>query len=150
MTCSRSPCTFSSRVIGRSSHSGPLQGVVTLGTIGQMALVVSCHHCQHYSGSGHTSDVLKLLSPAAFDPQPVLGVLVENAVRLADATWGYIYRFDGEVFRIVAEYGVPPEVKDFWRRTPLRVGRGSGAGRAALERRTIHIPDVLADSEDRS
>src|SRR4029450_8082599 len=52
MTCTRSPCTFSSRVIGRSSHSGPLQGVVTLGTIGQMALVVSAHHCQHYSGSG--------------------------------------------------------------------------------------------------
>src|SRR4029453_5098830 len=54
MTCSRSPCTFSPRGIGRSSHSGPLQGVVTLGTIGQMALVVSGHHCQHYSGSGHS------------------------------------------------------------------------------------------------
>src|SRR4029453_6056623 len=54
MTCNRSPCTFSSRVIGRSSHSGPLQGVVTLGTIGQMALVVSGQHCQHYSGSGHS------------------------------------------------------------------------------------------------
>jgi GAF domain-containing protein/CheY-like chemotaxis protein/anti-sigma regulatory factor (Ser/Thr protein kinase) len=94
-----------------------------------------------------TSDVLKLISRSAFDPQPVLGVLVENAVRLAAATWGYIYRFDGEVFRAVAEHGVPSEVRDFWRRTPLRVGRGSGAGRAALERRTIHIPDVLTDPE---
>src|SRR5215813_1702406 len=51
MTCRRSPCTFSSRVIGRSSQSGPLQGVVTLGTIGQMALTVSDHKCQHYSDS---------------------------------------------------------------------------------------------------
>src|SRR5262249_48244017 len=54
MTCRRSPCTFSSRVIGRSSQSGPLQGVVTLGTIGQMALTVSDHKCQHYSDSVHT------------------------------------------------------------------------------------------------
>src|SRR5260370_19730709 len=53
MTCSRSPCTFSSRVIGRSSQSGsPATGWVTLGTIGQMALTVSGHKCQHYSGSG--------------------------------------------------------------------------------------------------
>src|SRR5215470_13628022 len=55
MTCRRSPCTFSSRVIGRSSQSGPLQGVVTLGTIGQMALTLSGHKCQHYSDSVQTS-----------------------------------------------------------------------------------------------
>jgi GAF domain-containing protein/DNA-binding response OmpR family regulator len=94
-----------------------------------------------------TSDVLKLISRSAFDPQPVLGVLVENAVRLAAASWGHIYRFDGELFRTVAEYGVPPEVSAYWRQNPLRPGRGSGSGRAALERRTVHIPDILADPE---
>jgi GAF domain-containing protein len=30
---------------------------------------------------------------------------------------------------------------------PIRPGRHSGAARAALERRTIHIPDVVADPE---
>src|SRR5262249_79500 len=45
------------------------------------------------------------------------------------------------------DYGVPSDVREFWQRTPLRPGRGSGAGRAVLERRTIHIPDVLADRE---
>src|ERR1700716_615407 len=54
MTCNRSPCTFSSRVIGRSSQSGsPATGWFTLGTIGQMALTVSGHKCQHYSGPEH-------------------------------------------------------------------------------------------------
>src|SRR5207244_10828111 len=54
MTRSRSPSMLSSRVIGRSSQSAPLQGVVTLGTIGQMALFVSSPKCQHYYDSGHS------------------------------------------------------------------------------------------------
>ena len=91
--------------------------------------------------------MLKLISRSAFDLQSVLETLVENAVRLAVATWGHIYRFDGAVFRTVADYGMPSEVRDFWQQTPLRPGRGSGSGRAALERRTIHIPDVLADPD---
>jgi GAF domain-containing protein len=94
-----------------------------------------------------TADVLKVISRSAFDLQPVLQTLVENAVKLGAASWGHIYRFDGEAFRNIADYGAPREVIEFWQRTPLRPGRGSGAGRAAVERRTVHIPDVLADAE---
>src|SRR5712664_4133000 len=74
MTCSRRPCTFSSRVIGRSSQSGsPATGWFTLGTIGQMALTVSGHKCQHYSGSGHSRLDVRVLrkhtsAPPAYSP----------------------------------------------------------------------------------
>ena len=34
-----------------------------------------------------------------------------------------------------------------WRENPIRPGRHSASARAALERRTIHIPDVSADPE---
>src|SRR2546427_10487815 len=66
MTRSRSPSMLSSRVIGRSSQSGPLQGVVTLGTIGQMALFFSSLKCQHYydSGQPRTSVSLPFESPS--------------------------------------------------------------------------------------
>ncbi len=94
-----------------------------------------------------TSEVLKVISRSTFDLQPVLGTLIENATRLCGGKVGFIWRFDGEVFRTVADYGAPPEFRDFWQRNPIRPGRGSAGGRAAIERRTVHIPDVLADPE---
>ena len=94
-----------------------------------------------------TSEVLKVISRSTFDLQPVLETLIENATRLAGAEGGLLQRFDGEVFQTLAEYGVSPEFSEYRRRNVIRPGRGSPIGRAALERRTIHIVDVLADPE---
>ncbi len=94
-----------------------------------------------------TSEVLKVISRSTFDLQPVLETIVENATRLCEAEWGLLYRFDGEVLRVAAYYLASPEFRDFWRQGQIRPGRGSCAGRAALERRTVHIPDCLADPE---
>src|SRR5262249_9880582 len=44
-------------------------------------------------------------------------------------------------------FNAPEKLKDFRSKNPIRLSRYSAAGRAGLERRTIHIPDALADPE---
>jgi len=96
-----------------------------------------------------TSEVLKVISRSEFELQPVLESLVENAVRLCGADRGFIFRQDGEVYRVAASYGHSPEFLDVAKRYPIHNDRTSATGRAVRERRVVHIPDILADPEYR-
>jgi signal transduction histidine kinase len=94
-----------------------------------------------------TSKVLDVISRSAFDLQAVFETVAESSVRLCGADRAIIFRFDGELLRMAVAYNAPQRLKDFILQNPIRLGRYSASGRAALERRTIHIPDVLTDPE---
>jgi signal transduction histidine kinase len=94
-----------------------------------------------------TSKVLEVISRSAFDLQAVFETVAESSVRLCGADRATIWRFDGELLRMVAAFNAPQALKEFFAQNPIRPGRGSITGRAVLERRTIQIPDVLADPE---
>ncbi|MGA8470016.1 MAG: GAF domain-containing protein, partial [Pseudolabrys sp.] len=94
-----------------------------------------------------TSEVLKVISSSASDLRPVFDTMAENAVRLCEAERAYIFRFDGELLRAVATYNVGPENREFVNRNPIAPGRRSVSARAALERRSVQVPDVQADPE---
>jgi GAF domain-containing protein len=94
-----------------------------------------------------TSKVLEVISRSAFDLQAVFETVAESSLRLCGADRAFIYRSDGGLLRTVVAFNAPQELKDFISQNPIRLGRDSASGRAALERRTIHIPDLLADPE---
>jgi signal transduction histidine kinase/putative methionine-R-sulfoxide reductase with GAF domain len=92
-------------------------------------------------------DILKAMTRSAFGLEPVLTAIIENAGRLCGADQGAIHQLDGEFLKLGATYRTPPEYHEYARSHPVRAGRGSASGRAAIERRPVHIHDVLADAE---
>jgi len=94
-----------------------------------------------------TADVLKVISRTAFELQPIFDTLVENVVKLCEAERAFLFRFDGKLLRSVATYNVSPELREFVDKHPIAPGRHSISARAALERRTVHVPDIQGDPE---
>ena len=92
-----------------------------------------------------TADVLKVISRSAFDLNAVFQTVAESSVRLCGADRAFIFRFDGELLRMAVAFNSSPKFTEWVTQHPIRPGQHSGSARAALERRTIHIPDVLSD-----
>jgi signal transduction histidine kinase len=83
---------------------------------------------------------------STLDLQEVLSTIVKHAVQLSATDGGAIYEADEEIggFRLRATYGLPQDLVEVMRATPLRAGEGA-TGRAAALRTPVQIPDLRAD-----
>jgi signal transduction histidine kinase len=87
-----------------------------------------------------TAEILRVISGSPTDIQPVLEVVAQNAARVCDANDAVIRRVEGDLMTQAAHFGsVPAEALPDVR----RITRHSVSGRAVLERRTIHLVNLL-------
>src|SRR5262249_18112078 len=98
-----------------------------------------------------TAEILRVISSSPGEVTPVLETIGEGGRRLCEAEIGVMARFDGEEFRPDVLRGANDELlaqlRGMARQHPLRLSRTTVTGRVGLERRTVHIPDVLDDPE---
>jgi PAS domain S-box-containing protein len=94
-----------------------------------------------------TADVLKVISRSIFDLNSVLDTLVSSAVLLCGAERGLINQKVGDVYRLAANHGFSEAFTKFAKENPISIDRTTTTGRVALEGRTVHIHDVMADPD---
>jgi GAF domain-containing protein/DNA-binding response OmpR family regulator/anti-sigma regulatory factor (Ser/Thr protein kinase) len=92
-----------------------------------------------------TSDVLKVISSSPGELDPVFDAMLANAVRICEATYGVLFRFEDDAWRAAAMFGVPPAFAEYWNRGPQRPGPRTALGRVVETRQTVHIADVTTE-----
>src|SRR5205085_6297737 len=93
-----------------------------------------------------TTDVLKVISRSTFDLNTIFEAVVGSAIRLCQADNAGIYLNDGGDYQRAVGVAVKsPEYDHIEANVRIAPGTGTVVGRAALERRTVHIEDAWTD-----
>ena len=94
-----------------------------------------------------TSEVLQVISSTPGDPQPVFATMLENAVRICDATFGNIFRWDGEAFQLMAAHKTPPAFAKARKLSPIRPSPTTLFGRLVATKSLVHTADLAAEKQ---
>ncbi len=86
-----------------------------------------------------TSEVLKAISSSQGDLQQVFATMLQNAVRICDAKFGNIYRWDGDALHLMASHNIPAT------RSPNLPGPQTPTGRMIATKTFVHVPDLAAE-----
>ena len=92
-----------------------------------------------------TSEVLQVISSSPGDVQPVFATMLENAVRICDATFGNIYRWDGTALHLVSSHNTPPAYAEHRRHSPFRADQNNAVAQMITRKKVVHVLDAAAN-----
>ena len=93
-----------------------------------------------------TGEILQAIASSPADVQPVFDAIVRSALRVCDAIYCSVHRFDGVLVHLAAQNHDRPEAAALLaRRYPRPPHRGSAVDRAILDRSIEHLVDVRDD-----
>jgi adenylate cyclase len=97
-----------------------------------------------------TSEVLRVISSSPGDLEPVFATMLENAVRICDAAFGNIYRWDDGVFSLAASLNTPAAFAEYRKRSPIGIGLSTARPISTLDhfflqRKVVHVADLTKD-----
>src|ERR1700730_6497671 len=91
------------------------------------------------------SEVLKVISSSPGELQPVFEAMLANAVRICDAKFGFMNRYDGDNWKIAAVHGAAPAYTEYLQqRGYKRPGPETVVARIARTKQMVHITDLAA------
>ncbi|HXQ08791.1 MAG TPA: cache domain-containing protein, partial [Bradyrhizobium sp.] len=92
-----------------------------------------------------TSEVLQVISSTPGDLDPVFRSMLENATRICGANFGTMNLYDGDSFRNVALYNVPPAYAASQTHMLIQPHPHSGLGTVARTHQVVHIEDIRTE-----
>ena len=92
-----------------------------------------------------TADVLKIISSTPGELEPVFQAMLRNAVRICDANFGNIYRWDGDGLRLAAAHNTPLVLVQSRKSSPFRPGQETPTGRMVATKSVTHVADLAED-----
>jgi two-component system NtrC family sensor kinase len=93
-----------------------------------------------------TSEVLRVISSSSGDLQPVFKVMLDNALKICEASYGNMLLWNADGFEAAELHNSPPAFADLLKRGRLVPPPATALGRIVATKQVVHIPDILAES----
>jgi signal transduction histidine kinase len=92
-----------------------------------------------------TGEILGVIASSHSDLQPVYNTMLGNITRLCESNIAALFLYDGEFLSTAASYGTTHEFTQHLTSSRPRPSHETTTRLAALERRTVHVHDLLSD-----
>jgi signal transduction histidine kinase len=93
-----------------------------------------------------TSEVLRVISSSSGELQPVFKVMLDNALKICEASYGNMLLCSGDGLEAAELHNTPPAFAELFKRGPLVPPPGTALGRVIATKKVVLIPDILAES----